>query len=461
MNVIGSGTYGNVKYIDSNTVSKKVKILEYISDSELELYSQELSPNTLRKELKNVSESFKYESSEEYIKSQLKINDESYLCNLHLLYPNLKETCFLSQFKSRYIVSLYNVKLDLYNNSLELDLKNVGVDLYTYIRKNGTDYLKYIIFQILQILEAFSRNDLIHGDLTSRNICVDSKGRICLIDFGSICFNSKHKNDTYCTPIYDAPEASKMIFFPINDVYSLGVCILTLFDKNILKYGYLYISKSLQLIYNFEIRKIVSAMLESDYKKRPTALELLNSKYFSEFIFKPLNIKIKNVKTAYDINDVYLYNSKKDFSSIRTKLLKYIYNLLQILNLQHYSMHTTYLIDTYVYYNICNYSDLVLIGISCACITNIIFSFQRIETALCYYGKIKYLDLLLYIFKILKFFEFTVYIKFPDLEYMYCKNCFDLKSCINCIKYEKLTNLLISESGFGVFNYMYLNIAKL
>ena len=113
-------------------------------------------------------------------------------------------------------------QINLYNNSINIYLKDVGVDLYTYFKSNSMLYLKFIIFQILQILESFETHDIIHGDLSLRNICINSKNRVYFIDFGSVSLCSKLKKDSYCTVMYDAPEISKGVFIPKNDIYSIG-----------------------------------------------------------------------------------------------------------------------------------------------------------------------------------------------------------------------------------------------
>ena len=96
LEIVNYGTYGQI-YKDANCYIKNVKILEYISQNEINLYSNtQIDSKILDSKLSELVQNEKLERSEPYLKTQLKTHNIKYISNLYLIYPNLKEICFLS-----------------------------------------------------------------------------------------------------------------------------------------------------------------------------------------------------------------------------------------------------------------------------------------------------------------------------------------------------------------------------
>lgn len=222
------------------------KIYENNNTSSL-VYSGYLKSNIKRKiVLKKISNIFKDEGNENF---QFCINV-------------LKEISFLITFcnfelctKLLEIITYENKN----NNSIDLYLifEYGGVDLRKFI-KNNVDYremydmnvnvIKWILFQIILILCHLHSLQIIHSDLTAKNILINEEGAIKICDFGfSLAkkfFNPKETQGIGGTLHYMAPESLFMALMRYDekkiggkkidekiDIWGVGVIMVELYTK--------------------------------------------------------------------------------------------------------------------------------------------------------------------------------------------------------------------------------------
>lgn len=135
---------------------------------------------------------------------------------------------------------------------------------------------------------------IVHRDIKSQNIFLDSSGFIKLGDFGiAKCLNytlDKLQTTLIGTPYYLSPEIihNKPYSYK-SDIWSLGVllyeiCALKMpFEANSIPLLSLKIIKgkynSVPSIYSFELRQLIKSMLTVDENKRPSINEILRKLY--------------------------------------------------------------------------------------------------------------------------------------------------------------------------------------
>lgn len=158
-----------------------------------------------------------------------------------------------------------------------------------------------MLFKESEILDVFTQiclaikhihdRKIVHRDIKSHNIFLDSNGFVKLGDFGiAICLNytlDKVQGGIIGTPYYLSPEVihNKPYSFK-SDIWSLGVllyeiCALKMpFDANNIPLLSLKIIKgtynSLPISYSAELRSLVKSMLNLDETKRPNINEILS-----------------------------------------------------------------------------------------------------------------------------------------------------------------------------------------
>jgi serine/threonine protein kinase len=404
---------------------------------------------------------------------------------------NIREICFLSQFSHNSISQLQCVNKIDYNNLSEDDkykiyMKYRGKTLFKHFSEYKDIYLKYIIYQLLLLLNSLYENHIIHGDIKPDNITVDSDFNVYLIDWGSVNVYSKYDTITNCTYLYDAPEADYLngrfvngrFVDGINDIYRLGMSILNLYDSNLLSFSYKYLkayytnSENIRLdtnnITNPEIKKIIDMMITINYKNRPYASELLkdpifdiyrNSNIYNSQKINKYKLKIKPFKYySSDISDLNIYDKKnilvseKNIIRFRKDTLEWIWESylyvddgMKYLNLY---LHTCTLIDNYLAFNIVNTQNLEMICTACMFISIMFYASSDttkmlIKNSQFYFTKDQLNSTVI---KILQFFDYKIYINTPDLSYNY------EKPYIKDPLYIKLRELVVKPESFGIIH---------
>ena len=236
----------------------------------------------------------------------------------------LKEIYFLYLLKNTiYIVKISDyfysdnkkfINLVFENDSLSLDYLILSKK-YKYDNK----LIKWIIYQISYGLYILHENGIIHHDIKTSNILIDSKGGVSICDFGSAFFKKNEKPHCY-TLFYASPEYlnDTSNSNEKHDIWGLGVIMLELYfktlnifkndeiDNRIDQYNYLqtffeetkndnlnnplYQNKKfknfknlLEQINDTDAKDFLKNILVFDPKERYSAKIALESKYLEEF----------------------------------------------------------------------------------------------------------------------------------------------------------------------------------
>ena len=154
----------------------------------------------------------------------------------------------------------------------------------------------------------FGKTKMIHRDIKPGNIFIDIEGHIKLGDFG-LARDISDSLATTCagTPLYMSPEqtAAKQ-YDEKSDIWALGCVIFEMADLNPpfmtaspdkLKEMICYRPpRDIPKMYSDDLRNIILRMLNKDPTKRPTIIELLESKYVA--LYKMMS-EIQEERTKY------------------------------------------------------------------------------------------------------------------------------------------------------------------
>ena len=219
-----------------------------------------------------------------------------------LINCNLNEISFLNTYKASYISNLENIIVDYNSNKISLKLKYGGVKL-SDLKCTDTNIIKNIMYQCINILCIFEKNNIIHSDIKPSNILVDSEYKVSFIDYGSTLNTDVYSGYALLTEYYKAPEViyNRHISYKL-DVYSLGLSFLNIYISSGLKfkkfisdlknnYNLDVLYKKYNLNIDNEIWEYISNMIQINIEKRYSASELLNLK-----IFKNIHITIDDIK---------------------------------------------------------------------------------------------------------------------------------------------------------------------
>ncbi len=248
------------------------------------------------------------------------------------LSENIKEICFLAQYNNKYITQLKCVQPPKNDNYWKVYIQNSGTSLHDCVSHPNYDKImkniQYVIFQMISAFKVFEENDIIHGDVKPSNICIDDNLKITVIDWGSVSLNSNFKTKSLRgTHIYMAPETNGTFISPINDIYSLGLTILYLYqqsDINIINYYDKISPLFIESIYDDDVLELVKKMVSPDYQYRYKASELYNDP-----IFKQFTDSVSNILTIKQLNQVDIQNLNKD----REMFIEVIFEALKTINL--------------------------------------------------------------------------------------------------------------------------------
>lgn len=141
----------------------------------------------------------------------------------------LNERSLLSSLRHPFIVNMRYAFQDRLHLYLVADYMSGGDLRYhlTRFQKFTEQQTKFIAACIIVGLDYLHAHNVIHRDLKPENLVFDSRGYLCITDFGSATvYQQYHTNEMFGTAGYIAPE----ILFrkscePVSDYFSLG-CIL-------------------------------------------------------------------------------------------------------------------------------------------------------------------------------------------------------------------------------------------
>jgi hypothetical protein len=202
---------------------------------------------------------------------------------------NIKELCFLAQYSGKMITSLKCIqpKGDTWLAQIKLSGQSLdGVLKDSYFRDKCQKNADFILYQILVLFSELEKHDITHGDLKPANIVVDENMRITVIDWGSVCLNSKNKKELnngtqIFMPLLDEDQRA---IGPISDVYSLGLTILFLYTHSYkFSESRTYDPQKLVSVTDKNMMRILNHMCQKDYKNRKLCSELIRDSFFDKF----------------------------------------------------------------------------------------------------------------------------------------------------------------------------------
>ena len=183
-------------------------------------------------EIKFLEKIGKGNSSEVFLAKYTSIDSNEQFCAVKIIEKN-KNTNEIEILKS-----LNHPNLVCYINSFHDHDKNYiileyikGVDILTW-RKSNTDIrdIDCLVDQICIAIKYIHSCDIVHGDLSSKNILIQNI-KIKVLDFGESAKESQKKIYTIITPKYASPEiiSQKIIHLSkISDLWSSGIILFEL-----------------------------------------------------------------------------------------------------------------------------------------------------------------------------------------------------------------------------------------
>lgn len=254
-----------------------------------------------------------------YHVKNLKNNKEYAIKKIKLLYGkenigNLTELQILNYNKCDYLIKYHYSYLE--NNQLCIitdfykkgDLLNIVKKKKKKMQNFNEEYIWKIFLDLCMSINYVHNNNIIHRDLKSANIFIDSNDRAYLGDFGvSKILGSLPKTSTQIgTPFYMSPELFNKIKYDKKvDMWSLGCILYELItlnqpffqSKSIHTLCFKIISGKIPKIYtkkySKELIKIIDYLLEINPEKRLSINELLEIDFIKEKL-KKYNYKILN-----------------------------------------------------------------------------------------------------------------------------------------------------------------------
>jgi NIMA (never in mitosis gene a)-related kinase len=186
----------------------------------------------------------------------------------------------------------------------------------------------FIFQKILDGLEYIHSKKIIHRDMKSLNIFLMKNGNVKIGDLGiaKVLLYSNCTNTVIGTPLYLAPEISKeKPYNEKSDIWSIGCILYELltysmpFDapnyvglcKKIQKGIYTPLNDNIKKFYSKELISVLDLILQVDPEKRPSVKDIKKYPIFKKeenILETPFD---KNIKSKYDIIDVFKPNNEQ------------------------------------------------------------------------------------------------------------------------------------------------------
>eukprot|EP01080_Neovahlkampfia_damariscottae_P005877 gene5877-9705_t len=216
------------------------------------------------------------------------------------------EISVLSNHSNPGIVSFFESYTTEKNVWIVTEYMNYGKLTDLIFKKKTFDEVEIskISYQILKALKYLHENEIIHRDIKSDNILLNSKGELKLCDFGFSCkFNNIEEKYLCGSPYWMSPElcAGKQ-FNEKVDIWALGITLLELTDGEppymelstnaILKHVSKNPPPTLKnpCAWSDEFIDFLDGCLKFDPSERKSANELLNHPFVKSNVKKNFNI---------------------------------------------------------------------------------------------------------------------------------------------------------------------------
>lgn len=246
---------------------------------------------------------------------------------------------------SQFIIKLHDLYFENNNIYLISEYAEKGTlhDYIDYCKKNKLKISnKLIATWILQVsmgLYYLHKNNIIHRDLKTENIFLDSNFNIKIGDLGivKILYNKYFASTQIGTPYYMSPELFKGgIYNYKTDIWSLG-CILyelitlqkPFYGNNIIELGNNIQYKKYPINFNNTYKSnylnLLDKLLYKEYNQRAGILDIINNKFLNSFYtstinkFEILNLNViksleseinwNRIISKINIKDRYIINS--------------------------------------------------------------------------------------------------------------------------------------------------------
>lgn len=211
-----------------------------------------------------------------------------------------QESSLLKQIDHPFIISLYEIIEDSSNLYLIMENLDNG-SLSDFIRKNGplndNDTQKVFLQLISAVSYLHNTLHIVHRDIKTENIMIDSNMNIRLIDFGFARFVSLPNQfmTTNCGSFaYASPELiSRQPYTSASDIWSLGIVIYTITTgflpfvaDNYPKYSELILKSEPKYpsTMNPQLVDLISKMLNKNPKTRITIDEIIQHPFLNKML---------------------------------------------------------------------------------------------------------------------------------------------------------------------------------
>ena len=151
-----------------------------------------------------------------------------------------------------------------------------GLDLYNWKQRNINENVDKIIIQLCDVIGYIHSHNYIHGDLSSRNVLINTNKNVKLIDFGS-AKKVGEKKRVSSSLVYLSPEIlrNNEETTKKSDLWALGILIFIAlegrlpFEGNTEKTVYMRIINTKINYKKFNIKKRYKKILKKLLKKKP------------------------------------------------------------------------------------------------------------------------------------------------------------------------------------------------
>ncbi|KAI5479509.1 protein-serine/threonine kinase [Pseudohyphozyma bogoriensis] len=218
-----------------------------------------------------------------------------------------KEVALLSEMRdaARHNITLYHGSyLSGHELWIAMDFASGG-SIRTLARSIDEKYIVLIVREILVALSFLHRQNIIHRDVKAANILLTQVGKILLADFGVAAhLQTNNKRSTFIgTPLWMAPEVitDGKLYDTKADIWSLGVTIYEIATGNPPYFG-MEPLRACALIprqepakleggnWSLSMRDFLAMCLQMDPTCRPTADELMKTKWIKSASKTPLSL---------------------------------------------------------------------------------------------------------------------------------------------------------------------------
>jgi len=185
-------------------------------------------------------------------------------------------------------------------------------DLLQYcLRPFTEEEVRSVCASVMQGLAYLHRLGIIHRDIKSKNILINSNGRIKICDFGVagiLTTKRRHRNTAIGSPHWMAPEViAEKKYDARCDIWSFGITVLELGEMEP-PYADLPIHELLAAIpsveppefaepdqWSPEAKEFLQKLLTKDPSKRPTAADMLNDPFIDDEVERQKNGELESL----------------------------------------------------------------------------------------------------------------------------------------------------------------------